>query len=86
MPYTGKNRVIRFNLVTSMSTGLERLIEVSKKSVDKTYSEIKAEEAKDKMHSEINDEASSNLEDSLKLLIERDNAMADAAEKALDRL
>ena len=57
-----------------MSSGLNRLIEKSKGTIDNDEQEYSSEESPD------------DLEDSLKLLIERDNPMADAAEKTLDRL
>jgi len=57
-----------------MSTGLERLIEASKDNIENLEPNVNRRQSPD------------NLEDALQLLIERDNPMADAAEKTLDRL
>lgn len=63
-----------FCVMIMISNGLERLIEESKQSTDESEAEFSIEGSPD------------DLEESLKLLIERDNPMADVAEKTLDRL
>lgn len=60
-------------MVILMGTKLERLIEESKRSVNSTKSEQMVD-------------SPDCLEESLHLLIERDNPMADAAKNALERL